>query len=174
MSGNILNFTIYEIVVSTLFGLFSIYLSNLFLRKLILKSSFVEIFQQKNIAAAIFAGTIIFCILLLTRTSIIPSVNFLQAQALDPAGLSMGFYAKAFMYFLVFFVVAFFAAMLLLFFSSRVFMIATKEIDEIKEIQGGNISVSLLISFSMVAFSLYVKPSLEHFLTGVVHFVTSN
>lgn len=173
MSGNILNFTIYEIIVSTIFGLFSIYLSNLFLRKVILKSSFVEIIQQKNIAAAIFAGTIIFCVLLLTRTSIIPSVNFLQAQALNPAAVTLGFYFKAFLYFLAFFVVAFFAAMSLLFFSSRVFMIATKEIDEIKEIQGGNISVSLLISFSMVAFSLYVKPSLEHFLTGVVHFVTT-
>jgi uncharacterized membrane protein YjfL (UPF0719 family) len=172
MSGNILNFTIYEILISTIFGLFSIYLSNLFLRKVILKASFVEIIQQKNTAAAIFSGTIIFCVLLLTRTSILPSVNFLQAQALTPAGLSLAFYLKAVLYFLAFFFVAFIAAMTLLFFSSRVFMIATKEIDELKEIQAGNISVSLLISLSMVAFSLYVKPSLEHFLTGVIHFVT--
>ena len=173
MNNHILNFTVYEVIISTLFGLFSILLSNLFLKSMILKQSFTKTIEDKNLAAAVFSGTLIFCTLLLTRTSIVPSVNFLQAKVATSGDISLSFYFIAFAYFLGFFLVAFFSTLFLLFLSSKIFMLATTNVDEILEIQNGNLSVSIMISVSMLAFSLYVKPSLEHFLSGVVHVVSS-
>lgn len=173
MSLNILWFTIYELILSTVFGLLSLYLGQLFMCKFITMCGFTEIFERKNYPLAIFSGTLLFCILILTRTSILPSVSFLQIKASGPEGLSLLFFAKAFMYFLVFFVMSFFTAVFLLFLSSKIVMISTKNLDEIKEITEGNLSAALILSFVMVSFTFYLKPSLEHFLSGFVHFMTS-
>jgi hypothetical protein len=43
-----------------------------------------------------------------------------------------------------------------------------------KEIENGNLAMSILISFSMLAFSFYLKPSLEHFLSGIIHYLTTS
>lgn len=170
---NIVYFTIYEVVISTFFGLVSIYLSNLFLKKFIIGADVFDAIKSKNAAAAVFSGTMIFSVLLLTRTSIVPSVNFLQSSVVDPTGISFSFYFKAFLYFLLFFFIAFFAAVILLFCSSKIFVLSTKDIDEMREIQEGNLAMSVLISFSMLAFSFYLKPSLEHFLAGIIHYLTA-
>lgn len=134
MAPNILAFTIYELLLSTIFGLLSIYLGQSFMCRLILGCSFGEAFERKNTPLAIFGGALILCITILTMASILPSVSFLQVMASGPAGLSFAFFLKAFLYFLLFFAISFVSAMILLFLSSKVIMIATKDIDEIKEI----------------------------------------
>jgi uncharacterized membrane protein YjfL (UPF0719 family) len=161
-------------VISTCFGLLSIFLSNLFLKKIIIQSNVFEAIKERNVATAVFSGTMIFCVLLLTRTSIVPSVNFLQASVVNPSGVDFVFYLKAFLYFLLFFFIAFSAAVFLLFCSSKIFVLSTKDIDEMKEIENGNLAMSILISFSMLAFSFYLKPSLEHFLSGIIHYLTTS
>ncbi|MCR9206067.1 MAG: hypothetical protein NXH75_15900, partial [Halobacteriovoraceae bacterium] len=87
--------------------------------------------------------------------------------------LSFAFFSMAFLYFLAFFLISFISAVVILFLSSKIVMISTKEIDEIGEIKEGNLSASLVLSFVMVSFTFYLKPSLEHFLSGVVHYITS-
>lgn len=173
MANNILQFTIYELFLSTFFGLISIYLSQVLICKTILRCQFGDLFQKENMALSIFGGTLIVCFLILTRASILPSVTFLQYKASGPAGLDFAFYIQAFLYFLLFFAVSFLSAMVLLFMSSKIVTISTKDIDEVIEIKKGNISTALLISFVMLSFTLYTKPSLEHFLSGVVHALTA-
>ena len=173
MASNILQFTIYELFLSTVFGLLSIYFSQLLICKTIIKCQFAELFKKENMALAVFGGTLIVCFLILTRASILPSVTFLQYKASGPAGLDFAFYIQAFLYFLLFFFVSFFSAMVLLFLSSKIVTVSTKEVDEIAEIKKGNLATALLISFVMISFTLYTKPSLEHFLSGVVHTLTA-
>lgn len=173
MSLNVLSFTIYELCLSTIFGLLSIYLGQLFMCRFITQCKFSTIFEKGNTPLAIFSGTLILCLLVLTRTSILPSVSFLQIKASGPEGLSFVFFIKAFLYFLVFFLISFLSAVFLLFLSSKIVMVSTTDLDEIGEIKRGNLPVALLLSFVMVSFTFYLKPSLEHFLSGVVHYITS-
>lgn len=173
MGTNVLQFTIYELLLSTLFGLLSIYLSQILICKIILKCEFGDLFQKDNIALSLFGGTLIVCFLILTRASILPSVTFLQYKASGPAGLDFAFYLQAFLYFLLFYIVSFLSAMVLLFLSSKIVTASTKEVDEVLEVKKGNLSTALLISFVMISFTLYTKPSLEHFLSGVVHSLTA-
>jgi len=173
MSSNILAFTLYELFLSTVFGLVSIYFCQLFMCKFILDCKINDIFERKNIPLAIFGGVIILCVLILTRTSILPSVSFLQIKASTPNGLDISFFLKAFLYFLGFFLISLFSAFFLLFLSSKIIMFSTRDLDEMKEIKEGNMAVALVLSFVMISFTFYAKPSLEHLLSGIVHYITT-
>lgn len=173
MAQNVLAFTIYELLLSTAFGLLTIYLGQKFLCKFILRTTLRENFEKKNIPLSLFSGSLLLCLMILTRASILPSVSFLQVKASGPQGLSFSFFLMAFLYFLLFYVVSFLSALFLLFLSSKIVLLSTQDIDEIKEIKEGNIPAAIIVSLVMISFSLYTKPSLEHFLSGIVNFLTS-
>lgn len=172
MAEKIFYFTIYETFLSVIFGLLSIFLGTIFIKRFLMKTTLVEIVNRKNIAEGIFFGAVLFCLLLLTRTSITPSVNYLQTLAIDTATLSFSFYSKAFLYFLLFYLFAFVVTFIILFLAVQGFMLATTDIDEFKEIKEGRSSIAIILAFTLIGFTFYVRPSLEHLLSGFVGIIS--
>lgn len=172
MKSNILIFSIYEGSISIIFSLIVLFCSLKFIEKFIIKSSLAKIVEHKNTAMAIFSGGILYCFMSLSMVSILPSVNYLQAKLYEIPNLELSFYFFAFLVFLAGMLFSFLLAASIMFLTTRIFYITTTQIDEAKEILENNISISIVLTFSMIAVTHYIKPSLSNFIKAAVHYLS--
>lgn len=169
MGTKILGFSIYESVIAIVFGLLATYFAVKVIEKMILKISLGEIVQSKNYSTGIFAGALLYCFLELTVISIYPSVQYLQQKLYLIKTLEIGFYLMAFLVFLLSFFASFLISAIALLTCTKIIFTSTKKIDEIKEIvSNNNLSLSVFLSFTLIGFTYFIKPSLGNLLKSMI------
>ncbi len=170
MDWNTFFFASYEMIISVLFSLLTIFVTQLFLNKTLLNSKIEGSSYVNNVAVAIFAGTIIISVLILVNSSILPAVDTLRAMVLAAEKITWRMVGLSFLYFLFFFVITIFFSIIILYLAIRVYFFATRSLDELQELRHRNISVAIMMSMVVMGIALFVRPSLSRFISSLVHY----
>ena len=168
MNWNSFLFATYEVILAMVFSLLTVFLTKVVLNKTLLKKDLDG--DYKNLAASIFGGTLILCILLLVSSSILPAVDSLHVMALAGKNLSGQMFLTSFGYFLLFFCISTFFSILFLFLALKVYLMSTRKLDEMEELKNNNTAVAVLMSIVLIGITLAVQPSLERFIFSLVNY----
>ena len=128
----------YEVILSIAFGLLTIFLVNKILNWTLLKTDTENSLVEGNIAMGIFAGTLVVCNLMLVQPSILPSINTLQTMLVGKDSISFGLLLVSFGFFLFFYIVTTLLSVSVLLAATWIYLKATINIDEIKEIKSND------------------------------------
>jgi hypothetical protein len=170
MNWNTFIFASYEMLLSIVFGLFTVFITKKVLSKTFLKNEENPDSPYQNIAISIFSGMLILCNLLLVSTSISPAVDILNVLVMTGQPLTPGIFATSFVSFLLFYIIAIVMSISLIFLTTKVYMDATRNIDEMKELRNKNISVSLVMSIVLLGITISVRPPLQRFIFSMVNY----
>ena len=160
----------YEITLSVIFGLITIFLVTKMLNRTLLKADSENALSKGNISIGLFAGTLVVCNLMLVQPSILPSINSLQAMAIGQGGLTFNAFMVSFGFFLFFYIITAAISIGVLFAATWLYLKSTIHIDEIKEINKNNIAVSVMLSLVILGMTLFIKPSLDRFVSSFVNY----
>ncbi len=170
MDWNTFFFASYEMILSIIFSLLTILVTQLFLNRTLLDSKIEGSSYVNNTAVAIFAGTIIISVLILVNSSILPAVDTLRAMVLAEEKITWRMVGLSFLYFLLFFVITIFFSIIILYLAIQVYFFATRKLDELQELRHRNISVAIMMSMVVLGIALFVRPSLSRFISSLVHY----
>ncbi len=168
MDWNTFFFASYEIVISVLFSLLTIFFTKLIINKMFVKVNKDEL--KDNIALALFNGSIIISVLILVNSSILPSVDTLRVMVLATEVITFNMVLLSFLYFLLFFAITVFFSIIILLLAITVFFKATGYVDEMKELKNKNISIAIMVSMVIIGITLFVRPSLNRFISSLIHY----
>lgn len=168
MDWNTFFFASYEIVISVLFSLLTIFFTKLIINKMFVKVNKDEL--KDNIALALFNGSIIISVLILVNSSILPSVDTLRVMVLATEVITFNMVLLSFLYFLLFFVITVFFSIIILLLAITVFFKATGYVDEMKELKNKNVSIAIMVSMVIIGITLFVRPSLNRFISSLIHY----
>ena len=160
----------YETVLSVVFGLLTIFLVTKTFNKTLLKTDSENALASGNISIGLLAGTLIVCNLMLIQPSILPTINSLQAMTAGESGFTLNAFIVSFGFFLVFYILTASIAIGVLFAATWLYLKSTINIDEMKEINKNNIAVSIMLSLVIVGMTLFIKPSLDRFVSAFVNY----
>ena len=170
MDFKIIFLATYEMVLSIVFGLLTIFLVNKVLNWTLLNSDSENALAKGNIAVGIFAGTLVVCILMLVQPSILPSINTLQTMLTGRDSIDLGLLLVSFGFFIFFYIVTTALSLGVLFLATWLYLLATINIDEMKEIKKNNIAVSIMLSLVVLGMTLFIKPSVNRFVASFVKY----
>ena len=170
MDFKIIFLATYEMVLSIAFGLLTIFLVNKVLNWTLLNSDSENALAKGNIAVGIFAGTLVVCILMLVQPSILPSINTLQTMLTGRDSIDLGLLLVSFGFFIFFYIVTTALSLGVLFLATWLYLLATINIDEMKEIKKNNIAVSIMLSLVVLGMTLFIKPSVNRFVASFVKY----
>jgi len=168
MDWNTFFFASYEIVISILFSLLTIFITKKILNKLFIKGETDDL--KENMALAIFSGSIIIGILILVNSSILPAVDTLRVMVLANDVITLRMVGISFLYFLLFFSITVFFSIVILFLTLKVFFRATGYVEEMKEMRDKNVSVAIMVAAVVIGISLFVRPSLNRFIGSLIQY----
>ena len=160
----------YETVLSVVFGLLTIFLVTKTLNITLLKTDSENALVKGNISIGLLAGTLIVCNLMLIQPSILPTINSLQAMIAGNGEFTLNAFLVSFGFFLVFYVVTASISIGVLFATTWLYLKSTVNIDEMKEINNNNIAVSIMLSLVVIGMTLFIKPSLDRFVSAFVNY----
>ena len=136
----------------------------------LLKSDSDNALVEGNVSIGLLAGTLIVCNLMLIQPSILPTINSLQAMIAGENGFTLNAFLISFGFFLVFYVITASIAIGVLFVTTWLYLKSTINIDEMEEINKNNIAVSVMLSLVIVGMTLFIKPSLDRFVSAFVNY----
>ncbi|HAS39332.1 MAG TPA: hypothetical protein DCS93_02580 [Microscillaceae bacterium] len=170
MDNNVI-FSLYDTILSLIFGLVTIYISLRVIDKLVLRESTLKMVKEGNTSIAIFKGVLIICTLLLTYNSIESSGAALRTMVFNYGGNLTG---KIFLislgYFLLFYAISLVFSVLVILISFYVYIKATVDLDEIAEIKKNNIAVSISLSLVIFGMTLFIRPSLDKLTQSFINY----
>ena len=160
----------YEMILSVVFGLLTIFLVNKMFNWTLLKSDSENSLSKGNISMGIFAGTLVVCNLMLVQPSILPSINTLQTMLTGRESMDLSLILISFGFFLFFYLVTTVLSIGVLFAATWLYLKATVNIDEIKEIKKNNMAVSIMLSLVILGMTLFIQPSVSRFIASFVRY----
>ena len=160
----------YEILLSITFGLLTIFIVNKIFNVTLFKADSENLLAKGNIAIGLFAGTLVVCNLMLVQPSILPSINTLQTMLTGKENIDFTIFLTSFSFFLFFYLVTTLVSLAVLFLATWLYLTATVNIDEIKEIKNNNIAVSVMLSLVVLGMTLFIQPSLRRFISSFVRY----
>ncbi len=163
-------FASYEIVLAIVFSLITIFISKKVFVSLLLRSSGEKNVLYKNPAIALFGGVTLICQLILVHASLKPAVDTLKVVELAEQDLTFDMFLTSFSYFMLFFIISLIVSQVLILVTTKLYFMATRQLDEIKEIKENNLGVSIIISAVVLGITLSVNSSFEHFLSSMVNY----
>ncbi len=168
MDWNTFFFASYEILISIIFSLLTIFITKKFLNYLFIKRDHDDL--KDNLALSIFSGSIFIGVLILVNSSILPAVDTLRVMVLAKEVITLKMVGLSFLYFLLFFSITVFFSIVILFLTLRVFFKATGWVDEMTEMRNKNVAVSIVVASVVIGISLFVRPSLNRFISSLIHY----
>ena len=153
-----------------MFGLLTIFLVTKTLNKSLLKSDSDNALVEGNVSIGLLAGALILCNLMLIQPSILPTINSLQAMIAGENGFTLNAFLISFGFFLVFYVITASISIGVLLLTTWLYLKSTVNIDEMEEINNNNIAVSIMLSLVVIGMTLFIKPSLDRFVSAFVNY----
>jgi hypothetical protein len=163
-------FASYELLISVIFGLITVYICIKVLNKSYLRSKKGNLLLQGNVAASIFAAVMIIVVLILVQGSVLPSVDALRTMVLAGEGITFSVVAISFGYFLLFYVIALVISIAVIFLTTQIYLVATVHIDEMNEIRQNNVGVAILLSAVLLAMTLFIRTPVQRFIGSLVNY----
>ncbi|MDH4121592.1 MAG: hypothetical protein OEV94_07800 [Deltaproteobacteria bacterium] len=163
-------FAFYELLLSLVFGLLTVFLGMKFTGWTFLKSHGEDPLLGGNTAASIFAGVFIVCLLLLTSASVLPAVDALRTMAAVGGGITFKKVLISFVYFIAFYLLSLLAAMVTVFLTTQIYLRATVNIDEMREIMRNNVAVAVLLGSVLLGMTLFVRVPLQRVVASMVSY----
>lgn len=156
-----------EIILSVLSGVL-IYFISLKVFSLLTKDiNEAKEIKNNNIAVSILVSSFLFCIMLLIKESIGPSMETLSFT-LIPVNISIKNVGYAVLRILIMFIISAFFAFIFLWASMLVFMLLTSKINEMQEIKKNNIAVSIMVGVLIISLAIIILDPLKTLLKGFV------
>ena len=170
MDWKIFFFASYEMTISIIFSLLTIFITKRIIDKMIIGRSSNYGDYKDNLAMTLFVGAIIISVLILVNSSILPAVDTLRVIVLARDEISFNTVLISFFYFLLYYAITIFFSILILLSALGVFFRATIHVDEMLEIRNKNIAVSVITSMVILGIALFVRPALNRFVASLVHY----
>jgi uncharacterized membrane protein YjfL (UPF0719 family) len=161
--------TSYELVLALAFGLLSVLVTVRIAKAAVLRTDIEAELGKGNVAVGILTGTLVVCVLILLQAGILPSAGALQAMVLGAERVTVRMVAVAFGYFVAFYAISLVLGTGMILLSIRAYMSATRRLDEVKEIRGGNVAVALTLSLVLLGVTVFIQPSVSRFLSSLVN-----
>lgn len=163
-------FASYELLISVVFGLITVYICIKVLSHTYLKSRQGNLLLQGNTAASLFASVMIITVLILVQGSVLPSVDALRTMVLAGEGITFSVVMISFGYFLLFYVIALVISIAVIFLTTQIYLVATVNIDEMNEIRKNNVGVAILLSAVLLAMTLFIRTPVQRFIGSLVNY----
>ena len=154
------------LLFSLIVGVFSLYLGFKFFTVLTKDIDEEAEIKENNIAVAIMAGSFIFSVGNVLRTTIDPMIHSLF-NALT-GGYSLGFFFLNLGAMLLQFSIALTVGTLILWLGVRIFMNLNHGVKEFEEIRKNNIAVAIITGAIIITLSLFIAVGLEKLLQVIV------
>lgn len=172
MDFRILFFASYETLLAIVFGLLTIYVVTKILENLLIHNDSGNALKDGNVATGLLAGTIVLCSLILVQPSILPSIHALQVMLAAQDTLEIPMFLISFCYFLVFYAITTILSILVLFLGIFIYFKISVHVDEIAELKNNNLAVAVILSIVILGLTLFIKPSVERFVSSLVSYDT--
>lgn len=170
MDWKVFFFASYEMTISIIFSLITIFITKRVIDKLIIGRSSHYGDYKDNLAMTLFVGAIIISVLIMVNSSILPAVETLRVIVLAKDKITFNSVLISFSYFLLYYAITIFFSILVLLSSLGVFFKSTTHVDEMLEIKNKNIAVSVITSMVILGIALFVRPALNRFVSSLVHY----
>lgn len=152
-----------DIVVSLVTGLLIFFISFKVFTVLTRDIDEIDQLKKNNIAVALLVSAFVFGVMLLVKSSIVPSVDALTAAIQKSSGIGY-----ALLRVLIVYVMAAVFAFIVIWFSVKLFMMLTRDIDEMAEIGKNNYSVALVLTSIIASVALIMAKPLQTMLQSAV------
>ncbi|MCK4797933.1 MAG: DUF350 domain-containing protein, partial [Spirochaetes bacterium] len=123
--------------------------------------------KKNNSAIAILVASFIFGIMLLVKAAIGPAMDTL-GNTMNAQNASISMVGFAIIRVAVIYIIASVFAFIILWFSMKLFMILTTEIDEMEEIKNNNSAISIVIAVLIISLAIILSHPLTTLLNGMV------
>ncbi len=159
----------YEMILSFISCMVTIYLSAKFLNKFVLSKPIEWFIREKHEAGCLISGALIFCILYLVHGSIGHSTSALQSLLLSHGKFSATIFAVAFTHFIVFYGITFITAFGGIYVVSIILRKMMAPIDFDKEVEvNRSLGLSMFLTFIVTSVTVFIQPGMNHFLGSLV------
>ena len=156
-----------EILISALSGILIYFISLKIFTFLTKDINETQELKKNNIAVSILVSSFLFCIMLLIKTSIGPSMETL-GFAMISVNISLKTVAFAIFRIILMFLISAVFAFIFLWVSVIIFMLLTSKINEMQEIKKNNIAISIIIAVLMLSLAIIILNPLKILLKGFV------
>jgi len=160
----------YELILSVLSGLLSVYVVFQIVRSAVLKLDVEAELKAGRTAPAFLMGAVLLCVLLLQQASILPSAGALQTMVLEGDRITPAMVGISAAYFLAFYLLSLAFALGMILLAMWIYTLATRKIDEMAEIRANNMAVAVIVSLVLLGITLYIQPSVSRFFTSLVDY----
>ena len=157
-----------QLFVSLFIGVFYIFFAYWFFKKMTTTIDDTSELKKNNVALALFLGAVLFSVVWITRHSIIAGMEGLSLVMGTPGISALINYLiiTGILLLQVFLsgTIAFFSIWL----AVRIFMVLTRNIDEMNEIKGNNMAIAIIIAVLIIGISLFIEPAIKNIMNGLV------
>jgi uncharacterized membrane protein YjfL (UPF0719 family) len=170
MDPKLFAYTLYELLLSVIFGFFTLFLTLKLVGKLFLKLELTVHQNKGNTAAGILTASMVFGVLLLVQTSILPAVEVIRLFASGYRPLEASYFLYSFLYFLLFYAISLAVSIAVIVLTVWCYTVATRKIDEMKEIRGNNIAVAVVLGAIILGMCFFVRPPMQNLMRSFLRY----
>lgn len=159
----------YELILSFISCIFTIYLSSKFMNKFVLSKPIEWFIKEKHESGCLISGALVFSSLYLVQGSIKHSTSALQSLLLSHGKYSFSIVAVAFSHFIVFYGITFITAFAAIFVVTKIYrrMMAPIDFDHEVEIKK-SMGLSIFLTFIALSVVMFLAPAMDNFLGSLV------
>ena len=156
-----------ELGISLIGTIFVFFLSFKMFSLLTKKINEVEELKNNNLAISILMCSFIFGIMILIRAAVAPA-NDALGFALSGDNISFSVLLFTLLRVVLFFIISSVVAFIVIWASMNMFMLITKNIDELSEVKNRNVAVAIILAFLIISASLLIEHGLVVLLEGLI------
>lgn len=166
---NVILLSSYELILSFLSCMCTIYLATKFLNKFVLSKPIEWFIKQKHEAGCLISGALVFSVLYLVQGSIKHSTSALQSLLLSHGKYSFTIIGVAISHFFVFYFITFIAGFGTIFVVSIIYrrMMASIDFDHEVEINK-SLGLSMFLAFIVLSVTVFIEPAMDNLLGSLV------
>lgn len=166
---NVFFLSSYELVLSFISCMVTIYLATTFLNKFVLSKPVQWFIREKHEAGCLISGALVFSVLYLVQGSIKHSTSALQSLLLSHGQYSLKIISLAVVHFVVFYLITFFTGFTAIFVVSKIYrkMMAPIDFDHEVEVKK-SLGLSSFLTFIILSVVMFLAPAMDNFLGSLV------
>lgn len=166
---NVIFLSSYELILSLISCMITIYLATKFLNKFVLSKPVEWFIREKHEAGCLISGALVFSILYLVQGSIKHSTSALQSLLLSHGKYSWTILAVALSHFVVFYFITFITGFGSIFVVSKIYrkMMAPIDFDHEVEVKK-SFALAMFLTFIVSSVMVFIAPAMDNFLGSLV------
>lgn len=160
---------ILQILLSLIIGILFIYFASKIFQRFTQGIDDIDELKKNNIAVAIINGALVIALIIVVMNSIESSITIFSNTLTNPDA-DLLTYIKTALLMLGHIALGGIVALGSIYIGLHIFMRLTKDLDELKEIKGNNIAVSIYLSIIIIALALLLEPGIRTILDALIPF----